>query len=148
MPAPSTVPVQDTQRNRQVSLCQILHLTEENIRFVLLAVFLYVYLCIGAFVFQAVEEQAENQMRENYEIIYNEFRRNLSLLNEDEREFPVDSSEYESSNPITITENDLLHLLYAYGNATKAGAFARKRWDWVGSFHFAWTIVSTIGKCF
>jgi len=145
MPGSSSVPVHEVQRNRQVSLCQILHLTEENIRFVLLAIFLYIYLCIGASIFQAVEEQAENQMRENYETLYTGFRRNLSLLNAEEGGMLEEEGEFP--NPITITEDDLLQLLYAYGNATKAGAFARKRWDWVGSFHFAWTIVSTIGKC-
>ncbi len=128
-----------------MGLCQVLHLTEENIRFVLLALLLYIYLCIGACIFQAVEEDAENQMRDNYDIIYNDFTLNLSLLNEGALLSPSDSYDSDPAFHV-ISENDLLRLLYAYGNATKAGAFARKRWDWVGSFHFAWTIVSTIGE--
>jgi len=159
MPGPSaTGPnTQECLRNRQVSLCQILHLTEENIRFVLLAIFLYIYLCIGAFIFQAIEESAETQMRLNYEILFNDFMHNLTLLNEEvtksNQETEEHSFESRNRNDLTfpntnnvITENDVFQLLYAYGNATKAGAFSRRRWDWVGSFHFAWTIVSTIGE--
>lgn len=135
-------------RNRQARLCQFLHFTEENIRFVLLAVFLYIYLCIGATIFQAVEEPTEIRRRIEYDLIYNEFVANLNLLNENAAlVFHPDHIDLiHNRESIFVSEQDLLNLLYAYGNASRAGIHGAKRWDWVGSFHFAWTIVSTIGK--
>lgn len=134
-------------RNRQVGLCQFLHFTEENVRFVLLAVFLYIYLCIGATIFQAVEEPAETQHRISYELIYNEFIGNLTVLNDNAALsfHPNPKSLINGREAVFISEQELLQLLYAYGNATRAGVYGAKRWNWVGSFHFAWTIVSTIG---
>lgn len=42
---------------------------------------------------------------------------------------------------------NLHQLLYAYGNATAIGVInKRRRWDFVGSFHFVGTIVTTIGE--
>jgi len=144
--------IRNSRNNQQPSRCQMLHLTEENIRFLLLAIILYIYLCLGAFIFQAFEEEAEIEMRESFHSLYAEFRENLTLLNEEAKLSGVgydgqnNFEESRGGGESQISEEDLLRLLYAYGNATKAGAFLRVRWDWVGSFHFAWTIVSTIGK--
>ena len=143
---PATNP--EAYRNRQAGLCQFLHFAEENIRFVLLAVFLYMYLCIGATIFQAVEEPTEIRRRIEYDLIYNEFVANLSLLNENAALVfhPDHANLVRERESIFLSEQDLLQLLYAYGNAARSGIHGAKRWDWVGSFHFAWTIVSTIGE--
>lgn len=175
----------DLPKNRQGGICHFLNLQEDNIRFMLLAVFLYVYLAFGAFVFQAVEEEGENKMRKDFEILYNEFVRNLTTCYSvpvntyrdvedkrfdfgsgqmDLRQLPTSvknsslSIEDENFNrtqgsvspePFYVNLDGLHKLLFAYGNATQTGVlWKRRRWDWFGSFHFAWTIVSTIGKCF
>jgi len=275
--APQLKITPDIEKNRQGGICHFLNLQEDNVRFILLAVLLYIYLAIGAFIFQAIEEAGETKMRKDFEILYNEFIHNLTHcydipMRSGETEdwssrtfgFPLDDvtessfddggfngddkskmstsggsdsdfissgndnnnmmgaqlkavstlllQSYSSVGPLSnsfssgrggsiingtgnggreshglnyygesrLTRSDLsggsgggssgskdanvhlplaqegpflvtldgLHeLLYAYGNATQAGVlWKRKRWDWVGSFHFAWTIVSTIGK--
>ncbi|CAL8111166.1 unnamed protein product [Orchesella dallaii] len=234
----ATLPVTnpDVPPTRQPGLCQFLNMKEENIRFILLAVLLFVYLAVGAFLFQAVEESAEKKIREDFATLYDQFVRNLTGLHSitfgfdtaDEsgsgNDFSVSpngilgggntardvvsengsSSIYGSSsanssgadsylygqsyaadnintNKSTLSDSwnsnnihssssvsdkstsslgraerfyarqppsiDNLHeLLFAYGNATQAGViWKRRRWDYVGSFHFTWTIVSTIG---
>jgi hypothetical protein len=250
------------EKNRQGGICHLLNLQEDNMRFILLALLLYIYLAIGAFIFQAIEEVGETKMRKDFETLYNEFIQNLTqcydvpILEKDEKRtfgFGLDTSQgsesvvvsgvddlvdkisggnvdvfssgsgyyggnghnnrsgysntgdfkavstllFQSSSisslsqsslagrvinesgsvsqisdssesrsrlrqtegsggrdssrthhqPFLITLDGLHELLFAYGNATQAGVlWKRKRWDWVGSFHFAWTIVSTIGK--
>lgn len=167
----------DVTKNRQGGFCHFLNLQEDNVRFVLLAVLLYVYLAIGACIFQAVEEQSEDKMRRDFQAIYEEFIRNFTNcyypppplffdsssdnLSENKLVFassanPQDlvtngedvesQKEVREARPYQVTLNGLHELLFAYGNATQAGVlWKRKRWDWVGSFHFAWTIISTIG---
>lgn len=145
MPESSRAP--SIRSQQPVNNCHVLPLTEENIRFMLLGLILYLYLCMGAFIFQALEEDPETEMREGFFALYYEFRQNLTLLNEEVGLLHDSNTEFqEKYPPFQISEDDLLRLLYAYGNATKAGVFQRQHWDWVGSFHFAWTIVSTIGK--
>lgn len=191
--APLPLQNPDLSKNRQGGICHFLNLQEDNIRFILLAFLLYIYLAIGAFIFQAVEETGENNMRQDFQRLYDEFIQNFTncyypldapppdLLkgktfsfgdfsgtqteNDDTTDTSVDdrdedleemgfmksaSEEYarnENDDPFLIALDGLHELLFAYGNATQAGmVWKRKRWDWVGSFHFAWTIVSTIGE--
>lgn len=181
--APLPLQNPDVTKNRQGGICHFLNLQEDNVRFILLAIFLYVYLAMGAFIFQACEESGENKTRRDFQDLYDEFVRNFTrcyyptpskdtmglqvtkdnkytfgggvdiganttLLTSVDDVKSVDSEESSSrSEPYRITLDGLHELLFAYGNATQAGmVWKRKRWDWVGSFHFAWTIVSTIGK--
>ncbi|XP_021945094.1 potassium channel subfamily K member 13 [Folsomia candida] len=180
--APLPLQNPDVTKNRQGGICHFLNLQEDNVRFILLAIFLYVYLAMGAFIFQACEESGENKTRRDFQDLYDEFVRNFTrcyyptpskdtmglqvtkdnkytfgggvdiganttLLTSVDDVKSVDSEESSSrSEPYRITLDGLHELLFAYGNATQAGmVWKRKRWDWVGSFHFAWTIVSTIG---
>lgn len=202
---------------------------EENIRFILLAVLLFLYLAVGAFVFQAVEQPAEKKIRDDFVNLYDQFVRNLtglhsinfgsenhnsvnnnngfnaslyggpdsrsvgkdnfssSFIDGEERRYNFNNlsniNSNSSANSSIFTEpwnsngrtatgvdkstssfvdsidmfyarqppsiDNLHELLFAYGNATQAGViWKRKRWDYVGSFHFTWTIVSTIGKLY
>ena len=139
--------------------CTLLHLTEDNARFVLLAVVLVIYMLAGAALFQYLEGEGELKMAHEFWKIYSDFRRHYLLLvlqagnntggsgsaancSEASEE---DSQQQNSSHAIDMEK--VHQLLYAYGNATSAGIIhKRRRWDFAGSFHFVGTIVSTIGE--
>ncbi|XP_067119928.1 potassium channel subfamily K member 13-like isoform X1 [Centruroides vittatus] len=105
--------------------CTVLHLGEENARLLLLAVVMVIYMIIGAAVFQILEQPEEEQNRQRFLNVYRNFW-----------------SKYNN----TIDMQDVLTLLYEYGNATAAGVIdKRQRWDFSGSFYFVGTVVSTIG---
>ncbi|XP_011300440.1 potassium channel subfamily K member 13 [Fopius arisanus] len=100
---------------------------EDNIRFVLLAIFLACYMLAGAVLFQTLESEVELHQATEFWRVYHVFRRY-----------------HLRSNP-QATER-LNELLYAYSNASATGIIhKRRRWDFSGSFHFVGTIVSTIG---
>lgn len=147
--------------------CSLLHLTEDNARFLLLAIVLVLYMLAGAALFQYLEGEAELRMVHEFWHMYLDFRRHYLLLlmqagnntsvhgneinctsstetNED------DTQQRNSTQDIDDSELDMdrVHqLLYAYGNATSVGIIhKRRRWDFAGSFHFVGTIVSTIGE--
>lgn len=233
----ATLPITnpDVPPSRQTGLCQFLNMKEENIRFILLAVLLFLYLAVGAFVFQAAEEPAEKKLRDDFVTLYYQFVHNLTGLhslafgfdgeNNDSNNndfsgasssgaaqnagdgggsngvidnfisnnsnnggnrssaniinadgmYNVNNNKNNNRSAVTELWNSNRHqfidkstssssaetfyarqppsieslheLLFAYGNATQAGViWKRRRWDYVGSFHFTWTIVSTIGK--
>jgi hypothetical protein len=147
--------------------CTLLHLTEDNARFLLLAIVLVLYMLAGAALFEYLEGDAELRMTREFWRIYSDFRRHYLLLlmqvgnstgshgNETNctsgEEADEDNSQQQNSSEC-INHNELdmdkVHqLLYAYGNATSAGIIhKRRRWDFPGSFHFVGTIVSTIGE--
>ncbi|XP_059473207.1 potassium channel subfamily K member 13-like [Neocloeon triangulifer] len=109
--------------------CNALHLSEDNARFVLLAVVLLLYMVAGAALFQFLEQDTELAMVQKFWDVYSDFQRRMAN---------------ESSPRVDM---GLVHeLLYAYGNASAVGlVHKRRRWDFAGSFHFVGTIVSTIG---
>lgn len=76
--APLPLQNPDVTKNRGGGICHFLNLQEDNVRFILLAVFLYVYLFIGAFMFQALEENGENKIRRDFQTLYDEFIRNFT----------------------------------------------------------------------
>lgn len=112
-------------RNRQTGLCQMLQLKEENVRFVLLAVFLYIYLVLGALVFQNIEQSREKEMKTAWGNLYQQFLTNFSILpeelqlehgdengngngdhyldqdNENDQEHQMDQNQNQNQNPIT-----------------------------------------------
>lgn len=107
--------------------CAVLHLHEENARFVLLAIILSVYLLSGAAIFHCVERSQEIKDKQNYTDTINRF------LEKHHR---------------SINKSELLELLYIHGNASMQGLFyQRERWDFPGAFYFVGTLVSTIGTC-
>ncbi|KDR14601.1 Potassium channel subfamily K member 13 [Zootermopsis nevadensis] len=108
--------------------CSLLHLTEDNARFLLLAIVLVLYMLAGATLFQYLEGEEELRMVREFWRIYSDFRRHYG------------------ANQSALDMDKVHQLLYAYGNATSAGIIhKRRRWDFAGSFHFVGTIVSTIG---
>ncbi|KAJ9588278.1 hypothetical protein L9F63_018351 [Diploptera punctata] len=60
--------------------CTLLHLTEDNARFLLLAIVLVIYMLAGAALFQYLEGEAEVKMAHEFWRIYSDFRRHYLLL--------------------------------------------------------------------
>ncbi|XP_042219710.1 potassium channel subfamily K member 13-like isoform X2 [Homarus americanus] len=106
-------------------------LKEDNARFLLLALVLLLYMVVGALIFQAFEEENEKRERTNY---LEQYDAKLSELKEEINYNNVSLSRVEE-------------LLYIWGNMTDEGykPQARRLWDFAGSFHFVYTVVSTIG---
>lgn len=90
------------------------------------------YMVMGALVFTAMEEDNERKEREAYIEKYNS---TLTKLKEDIGNKNVSLARVEE-------------LLYVWGNMTDDGYKLKGRplWDFAGSFHFVYTVVSTIGK--
>ena len=106
-------------------------LKEDNARFLLLGFVLVLYMVLGAIIFQFLEEPIELEERR----IFNEsFTNTLDQLK-------------QSLNDNNVTLEQIEELLYKWGNASSEGVTSPKRlWDYAGSFHFVYTVVSTIGK--
>ena len=106
--------------------CTLLHLKEDNARFILLAVVMCMYMAAGAGVFMLLEADNELRERAEYEAMYQDFLANNPLVN--------------------VT--DLQRLLRKHALADSAGIVGQKRarWDFPGSFYFVGTVVSTIGE--
>ncbi len=106
--------------------CALLHLREDNARFVLLAIVMTMYMVSGATVFMFLEKDNEIVERNRYYHILETFLRN---------------------NP-DVNKTQLEILLNEHGEAVSAGFLREKRlrWDFAGSFYFVGTVVSTIGK--
>ncbi|KAK1171105.1 potassium channel subfamily K member 12-like [Acipenser oxyrinchus oxyrinchus] len=103
----------------------LVHINEDNGRFLLLAVLIALYLVCGAAVFSAIERPKELQ---------NQGRWNRTL--------------YNFSDTFNISLEDLRSFLRDYEAAIAAGVKAdsvRPRWDFPGAFYFVGTVVSTIG---
>ncbi|XP_068237521.1 LOW QUALITY PROTEIN: potassium channel subfamily K member 13-like [Palaemon carinicauda] len=107
-----------------------LSLKEDNARFLLLALVLLLYMIFGALIFQAFEEEKEQLEVKRYS---SDFDRSLQKVKED--------IEINNVSLSTVEE-----LLYIWGNMTDKGLTSgRRKWDFAGSFHFVYTVVSTIG---
>ncbi|GBL77996.1 Potassium channel subfamily K member 12 [Araneus ventricosus] len=106
--------------------CRVLHLHEDNTRFLLLGVVMLIYMAAGAWLFQWLEHQNETDDRERYWEIYRWFM--------------------EKYNG-TVDPADVEVLLWEYGNASSSGIIQKRpRWDYPGAFYFVGTVVSTIGE--
>ncbi|XP_063872767.1 potassium channel subfamily K member 13-like isoform X1 [Scylla paramamosain] len=117
--------------SRQAKCSRALILKEDNARFLLLALVLLLYMVFGALVFEAFEEGNEINERDNY---LSKYSISLEELKKDIARNNVSLSQVED-------------LLYIWGNMTDDGhkMHGRRRWDFAGSFHFVYTVVSTIG---
>ncbi|KAK9307875.1 hypothetical protein QLX08_001939 [Tetragonisca angustula] len=108
-------------------MCVPTGLGEDNARFILLFGVLAVYMLAGAIIFQQLEADLEVRQTAEFWRVYHTFQRY-----------------HLQSGPIALQR--LNELLYAYGNASSSGVINKsRRWDFLGSFHFVGTIVSTIG---
>ena len=110
--------------------CAVIHLKEDNARFILLILFLVTYILVGAVIFSKVESEKENEERESYIKIFNDFKYKYINLSE------------------PLNESALLDMLNNYTYAKIKGIMPeqRPRWDFPGAFYFVATVVSTIGE--
>ncbi|XP_076297650.1 potassium channel subfamily K member 13-like isoform X2 [Lasioglossum baleicum] len=109
-------------------MCACSCLGEDNARFILLFVLLAAYTFAGAALFQHFEADLETRQAAEFWKVYHAFRK-----------------QYLNWNNHTVLQR-LDELLYAYGNASSAGIINKsRRWDFPGSLHFVFTIVTTIG---
>ena len=108
----------------------VIHIKEDNARFVLLILFLIGYILIGAIAFSAVEREEEIRERRKYNDTYYLFL----------EKYIINGSE--------LDETSLTDMLQAHTYATTKGLTPhhRPRWDFPGAFYFVATVVSTIGK--
>ena len=114
-----------THRGRR-GCCRVLHLKEDNARFLLLAAVMVIYMLCGAAVFQALERDNEIAKK----IVYLEYLNNFTAT------YPM------------VNRSDLQKLLTIHSQAETAGIVGdrRPRWDFSGAFYFVGTVVSTIGE--
>ncbi|CAD1479627.1 unnamed protein product, partial [Heterotrigona itama] len=107
-------------------MCVPTGLGEDNARFILLFGVLAVYMLAGAAIFQQLEADLEVRQTAEFWRVYHTFQ-----------------TYHLQGGPIALQR--LNELLYAYGNASSSGVINKsRRWDFLGSFHFVGTIVSTI----
>ncbi|KAK7466772.1 hypothetical protein BaRGS_00037137, partial [Batillaria attramentaria] len=104
--------------------CLVLHLKEDNARFILLAIVMCVYMAAGAGIFMLLEGSNEETEKDDYSQMLKEFM---------------------DRNP-SVNETELRELLRKHALADAAGIVGdkRPRWDFPGSFYFVGTVVSTI----
>ncbi|XP_072166332.1 potassium channel subfamily K member 13-like [Diadema setosum] len=114
---------------RGTTFCALLHLKEDNARFVLLVLLLLLYMLIGAEIFHLIEGSTEDKERDIYNSRYSEYvHRYLNL-----------------SEPFNKTDFDKMLDDYATASAKGLLPGRRPRWDFPGAFYFVATVVSTIG---
>ncbi|XP_078000106.1 potassium channel, subfamily K, member 13-like [Glandiceps talaboti] len=114
--------------------CNVIHLREDNARFVLLMLFIFIYLLIGAAIFSAIEHEREKEDKISYE------EKKLLFLDRVNRTMNITSFE-----DFQIYFENFLSL---HEETSAKGLLRNKkrdRWDFSGSFYFVCTVVSTIG---
>lgn len=114
-------------RNNHHGCCALIHLQEDNARFILLAIVMVLYMLTGAGIFMFLERDNETIEKTKYQKIIDDFYKR---------------------NP-SVNRTDLEYLLKHYTEGYTAGFLGkvRPRWDFSGSFYFVGTVVSTIGRC-
>ncbi|XP_072031938.1 potassium channel subfamily K member 13-like [Amphiura filiformis] len=111
------------------SCCAVIHLKEDNARFVLLILFLVTYILVGATIFSAVEREKELEEREHYDQKLKHFK------------------EMYITNRSELNESVLMQMLNDYSYAKTKGITEnhRPRKNLPGTIYFVSTVVSTIG---
>lgn len=94
---------------------------KQNIRTVCLIVCMLSYLLVGAAVFDALESETENSRKKMLELKLNELKKKYGFSDDDYREI----------------EKVVLQLEPHRGG---------RQWKFAGSFYFAITVITTIGK--
>ncbi|KFD54796.1 hypothetical protein M514_04230 [Trichuris suis] len=116
----------------RIGLFSFLRIGEENIRMVLLAILLIIYLSLGAMLFSVIEREQEAIERRTY----------LEKL-ERFKKLHCGATGF-LGHPLNCSELD--ELLDLRGNMSATGLSEHKSsWDFFGSFYFVSTIVTTIG---
>lgn len=113
---------------RGTTFCAILHLKEDNARFVLLVLILLLYMLIGAGIFHVIEGSTETRERLEYKEFFQDYK--------------------NKQDNATFNETEFMEVLERYARASAKGLLPgkRPRWDFPGAFYFVATVVSTIGK--
>ena len=106
--------------------CSLLHVKEDNARFLLLALVLCCYMITGAAIFMLLEQGNEQRERVEYRKMVDSFTELYPFVN----------------------KSLLEELLRQHALAAAAGFVEdiRPRWDFAGAFYFVGTVVSTIGE--
>ncbi|OWF45696.1 potassium channel subfamily K member 12-like [Mizuhopecten yessoensis] len=105
--------------------CYVLHLREDNARFILLFVVLGIYMITGAILFMILEQDNEVLEKQVYTDRLNSFLRAYPSINR--------------------TDFDAILKVHAEAESAGFAGTKRPRWDFPGSFYFVGTVVSTIG---
>jgi hypothetical protein len=112
-----------------------IHIYEENARFILLAILLVAYMCVGAALFHWLEYDNELMERDRYFKLRDRVNELYCA------EFPDPTRRY-------INCTLLYELLDMRGKLSAAGLLNdRPSFDLAGAFYFAGTVISTIGEC-
>ncbi|KRZ12888.1 Translation initiation factor IF-2, mitochondrial [Trichinella zimbabwensis] len=114
----------------RLGFCSSLRIAEENIRMLLLAVLLVIYLVIGAMLFSVIERKQEALER----LLYSEKLEHFKM-------------QHCTTGGLTLVNCSALdELLEMRGKMSAAGMSEhRSSWDFFGSFYFVSTVVTTIG---
>ncbi|KAL1232015.1 Potassium channel subfamily K member [Trichinella pseudospiralis] len=114
----------------RLGFCSSLRIAEENIRMLLLAVLLVIYLVIGAMLFSVIERKQEALER----LLYTEKLEHFKM-------------QHCTTGGLTLVNCSALdELLEMRGKMSAAGMSEhRSSWDFFGSFYFVSTVVTTIG---
>ncbi|KRZ69166.1 Translation initiation factor IF-2, mitochondrial, partial [Trichinella papuae] len=114
----------------RLGFCSSLRIAEENIRMLLLAVLLVIYLVIGAMLFSVIERKQEALER----LVYSEKLEHFKM-------------QHCTTGGLTLVNCSALdELLEMRGKMSAAGMSEhRSSWDFFGSFYFVSTVVTTIG---
>ncbi|KRX65844.1 Translation initiation factor IF-2, mitochondrial [Trichinella sp. T9] len=115
----------------RLGFCSSLRIAEENIRMVLLAILLVIYLVIGAMLFSVIERKQEALER----LLYSEKLERFKMQH------------CTTGGGLTLVNCSALdELLEMRGKMSAAGISEhRSSWDFFGSFYFVSTVVTTIG---
>ncbi len=98
---------------------------EDTLQLLILTVFLLLYMTIGAGIFSALEMSNEEKLKIRYHGIFQSFAKDNNL-----------------------SDSAVTRLLASHEEACLLGVGMDKmnRWDFIGSFYFTGTVLSTIGK--
>lgn len=134
---------------KRLGCCARIRMYEENARFGLLVLIMFIYLCCGAAIFHLVEHEHELVERKKYSDRVDYFKKKYCYNSEYESATQIHPGPTKPSVIISgrVDCKELDELLDLRGNLSAAGLTSpRLKWDWSGSFYFVGTIVSTIGK--
>lgn len=140
---------------KRVGCCARIRMYEENARFALLILIMFIYLCCGAALFHVIEHDHELTERRRYAERVMAFKAKYcsdvlepgSLSSTGSNRQGTTKVGSRPGTYIGVDCDELDDLLDLRGNLSAAGLTSpRLKWDWSGSFYFVGTVVSTIGK--
>lgn len=139
---------------KRLGCCARIRMYEENARFALLVLIMFIYLCCGAALFYFIEHDHEIVERRKYadrvvafKSRYCHNRTGLRNSISPAKSLVRINKSASINHYAGVDCHELDELLDLRGNLSAAGLTSpRPKWDWSGSFYFVGTVVSTIGK--